>query len=215
MSIKKSFLESKWYYRVGKVFFWAPPLLLIAFVLLTDWQTYYDFFQTGGNIFDITSFYVILAVISYLIIVSIFWQVFLYVVFGGLENDTKPKVVPAAPVAQSVPTADGSAAVVNYLKQAEQKRSEAVTWIILIIIFIWIAVYYSGTPSSYTTGTTGGTGSKTSTCISTGCGSNWQCSGTYYSSSGSQKSLSGCYTDANKTSVTSLNSWSGICRKCP
>ncbi|KKR66990.1 MAG: hypothetical protein UU09_C0042G0003 [Microgenomates group bacterium GW2011_GWA2_40_6] len=175
----------------------------------------YNFFQTGGNIFDITSFYVVLCAVSYLIIVGIVSRVFLYIVFGGLEDDMKPKIVPMAPVPQSVsgPGPDGSAAVVNYLKQAEQKRGEAVTWIILIIIFIWIAVYYStsSTPSSSTSGW--GSKTKTSTCIPTGCGSNWQCAGTYYSSSGSQKSISGCYAD--KTSITSLNSWSGICRKCP
>ena len=213
MAIKRSLLESKWYFRVGKVLFWAPPLLLIVLVFLTDWQAYYNFFQTtGGNIFDITSFYLILAAVSYLIIFSIVLQVFFYIVFGGVENDMKPKIVPVAPVVQSVPVADGSSAVVNYLKQAEQKKSEAVTWIILIILFIWIAVYYNSSPSSYTTGTTGG-GSKASTCIPTGCGSNWYCSGSYYSSSGAQKSISGCY--ASKTSVTSLNSWTGICRQCP
>ncbi|MFZ2038855.1 MAG: hypothetical protein WAV11_02875 [Minisyncoccia bacterium] len=214
MSIKRSLLESKWYFRVMKVLFWAPPLLLIAFVAVTDWQTYYSFSQTSGNIFDIKSFYVILAAISYLIIVGIIFRIFLYIVFGGLENDIKPKVVPITQVAQSAPALDGSAAVVNYLKQAEQRKGEAVTWIILIIIFIWAAVYYSGVPSSYTTGTTGGgTKTKTSTCIPTGCGSNWQCSGSYYSSTGAQRSISGCYVD--KSSVTSLNSWSGTCRQCP
>ncbi|TRZ53490.1 hypothetical protein D4R99_00715, partial [bacterium] len=102
MSIKRSLLENKWYYRVGKVLFWAPPLLLIALVALTDWQVYYNFFQYGGNIFEVTSFYLILAAVSYLIIFSIVLQVFFYIVFGGVENDMKPKAIAAKSVAGRV-----------------------------------------------------------------------------------------------------------------
>jgi len=218
MSIKRSLLENKWYYRVGKVLFWAPPLLLIALVALTDWQVYYNFFQYGGNIFEVTSFYLILAAVSYLIIFSIVLQVFFYIVFGGVENDMKPKAIAAKSVAgrvnQPIIPQDSSVAVVNYLKEAKGKEATASAMIGLIILIIVYFVYSSSSSS-----TSGGGGSKTktntstSTCIPTGCGSNWRCSGTYYASSGAQKSISGCY--ANKTSVTSLNSWSGICLKCP
>lgn len=221
MSIKKSLIESKWYYRFINVFLNVLPFIIIAVLYNRGYIVFKDLFKTDITDFleknsavliyllvGITAYYVILAMIA-------------YVIFGGVEDDIKNKKVaaeksthPVQPVA-GVTTSDGGAAVVNYLKETERKKSEAVTWIILIILFIWIAVYYN-TPSSSTTGVSGvKTKTSTSTCIPTGCGTNWQCSGTYYSSSGAQKSISGCYTSANKNQVTSLNSWSGICRQCP
>jgi len=222
MSIKRSFLESKWYYRIARVIFlWVPPVLVVVGIILVIISN-----MSGKSLEDITVvlqsnrsiiIYTLIGLFAYLLILKGIWRGFLYIVFGGVEDDTKPKVIAVAPpvgqVSQPMVAQDGSAAMVNYLKQAEQKRSEGVTWIILIIIVIWIAYYYSSTPSSYTTGGGSKTKTSTSTCIPTGCGSNWHCSGSYYSSSGAQKSISGCY--ANKTSVTSLNSWSGICRQCP
>jgi len=226
MSIKKSFLESKWYYRVVRViFFEVLPVLIMAGII---WKLFPNISNKSleGIIAVLPSNSSVIAIIcaligpaAYLLILNGIWGGFFYIIFGGLEDDTKPKVVATVPSTgqvsqQPIVAQDGSAAVVNYLKQAKEKEVNATTWIILIIIFIWVAYYYSSSPS-YTTSTTGGGSSKTktSTCISTGCGSNWRCSGTYYSSSGAQKSISGCY--ANKTSVTSLNSWSGICLLCP
>lgn len=222
MPIKKSLLEQKWYYRIAKIIFlWIPLILVFAVISFTIFSD-----MSGKSLEDITivlqdnSYFLIYSLIGlalYLLILAGIWRGFLYVVFGGLEDDMRPKIIAAVPptgqVSQPIIPQDSSVAVVNYLKEAERKKSEAVTWIILIILFIWIAVYYSSTPSTPSTSTSGGGSSKTSNCIPTGCGSNWQCSGTYYSSSGAQKSISGCY--ASKTSVTSLNSWSGICRQCP
>lgn len=210
MSIKKSLIESKWYYRFINVFLNVLPFLVIAVLYNRGYIVFKDLFQNDIDdileknwvvllylLIGITAYYVILAVIA-------------YVAFGGVEDDIKAKKIAAATVVSQPTVVQGGSDVVAYMKQTEQKRGEAITWIILIIIFIWIAVYYSSEPSSYTTG---GGGVKTTTCIPTGCGSNWQCNGSYYSSSGAQKSISGCY--ANKASVTSLNSWSGICRQCP
>jgi len=224
MPIKKSSLEQKWYYRVAKiVFLWAPVLLVAAIILpiiISDMsgKALEEFGVVLQNNISLIV-YSLIGLALYFLILNGIWRGFLYIVFGGLEDDAKPKVIvavpPTAQVSQPIVAHDGSVAVVNYLKEAERKKGEAVTWFILIIIFIWIAVYYSSTSSTPSSSTTGGGGSKTktSTCIPTGCGSNWQCSGSYYSSSGAQKSISGCYAD--KTSVTSLNSWSGICRQCP
>jgi len=225
MSIKKSSLESKWYYRVAKIIFlWIPLILVISIILLViisgmKGQALEEFATVLENNISLIV-YSLIGLVIYLLILKGIWRGFLYAVFGGLEDDMKPKVITAVPpvgqVSQPAVAQDGSAAVVNYLKETERKKGEAVTWIILIILFIWIFAYYntSSTPSSSTSEGTG-TKTKTSTCIPTGCGSNWQCSGTYYSSSGAQKSISGCYTTSNKNQVTSLNSWSGICRQCP
>ncbi len=48
-------------------------------------------------------------------------------------------------------------------------------------------------------------------CISTGCGSQWYCSGTYYTE-GVQKRVNGCVTTRPGEIYSS---WSGTCRKCP
>jgi hypothetical protein len=225
MSIKRSFLESKWYYRVAKiVFLWVPVILVAASVLLMIISKMSGKAPEAfglvlqNNISLIVSPLIGLAL--YLFILMGIWRGFLYIVFGGLTNDMKPKVIAATPVVgriiPSTVAPDGSASIVNYLKEAKSNEATASAVIILIIIFIWIAFYYgssgSSTPSSSTSGGSG-TKTKTTTCIPTGCGSNWYCSGTYYASSGARKSISGCY--ASKTSVTSLNSWSGMCRQCP
>ena len=92
MPIKKSYLEQKWYYRVAKVFFWVLPFVVIAIMFL----------RVGGNILDILEkniVYIAIGLVLYLLILKIIWRIFLYIVFGGLEDDTKKKI---SGVAQSV-----------------------------------------------------------------------------------------------------------------
>jgi len=85
MPIKKSYLEQKWYYRVAKVFFWVLPFLVIAIMFL----------RVGGNILGILQknivyiIYIAIGLVLYLLILKIIWRGFLYIVFGGLEDDTK------------------------------------------------------------------------------------------------------------------------------
>lgn len=82
MPIKKSYLEQKWHYRVAKVFFWVLPFLVIAIMFL----------RVGGNILDILEkniVYIAIGLVLYLLILKIIWRIFLYIVFGGLEDDTK------------------------------------------------------------------------------------------------------------------------------
>ncbi len=84
MPIKKSYLEQKWYYRVAKVFFLGLPFLVIAIMFL----------RVGGNVLDILEkniVYIAIGLVSYLLILKIIWRIFLYIVFGGLEDDTKKK----------------------------------------------------------------------------------------------------------------------------
>jgi hypothetical protein len=219
MSIKRSVLESKWYYRIVRLaLFEVLPLLIViggVSVLYPEISSkslddILAMLRSGDLVIAISP--VLLRPAAYLLVLHGIWWACFYVVFGGVEDDTKPKVIVTAPVAgqtgQPTVAQDGSAVVVNYLKEAEQKKGDAVTWIILIAILIW-AFYNMSTPSSYPTGTTEG-GTRTTTCIPTGCGSNWHCSGSYYSNN-VQRSISGCYT----SNQSSLPSWSGICRRCP
>lgn len=210
MSIKRSTLESKWYYRALNTLLMILPLLALVFLYNKGYIVIKDLFQTNVlNTLQKNStvlIYIVVGIILYYIILSIIWRAFFYIVFGGVEDDIRKKAVVASAISQSA-TVSGAGDVVNYLKQSEQKRGEAILWIILLIIFIYLATYNWG-PSN---------NNKISPiipnkCVSTGCGSNWLCSGSYYSD-GVKKGINGCYS--SKTQITTLPSWSGTCRQCP
>ena len=91
MAIKKSTLEQKWYYRVAKVFFIILPILII-FLLLNGKINVCDTSQKST--FDLLQkniVYIAIGLTSYFLILMAVWKIFLYIVFGGLEDDTKNK----------------------------------------------------------------------------------------------------------------------------
>ena len=91
MAIKKSTLEQKWYYRVAKVFFIKLPILII-FLLLNGKINVCDTSQKST--FDLLQkniVYIAIGLTSYFLILMAVWKIFLYIVFGGLEDDTKNK----------------------------------------------------------------------------------------------------------------------------
>jgi hypothetical protein len=222
MSIKRSFLESKWYYRIARlIFFEVIPVLIMIGII---WKLFPNIIgkslediiiilQSNSSIIAIAC--TLLVPAGYLVILNGIWRGFFYIFFGGVEDDTKPKVIAAVPpigqVNQPIVAQDSSASVVNYLKEAKSKEATASAVMGLIIL---IVMYFAFKPSS--TSTSGGgsvktnTNTSTSTCIPTGCGSNWHCSGSYYSNN-VRKEISGCYV----SSQSSLPSWTGICRRCP
>jgi len=93
MPIKKSSLEQKWYYRIAKVFFLILPLLVVFFIFLSGKRNLSDIFQK--NITDILQknivyiIYVVIGLVFYYLILKWIWRGFLYLIFGGLEDDTK------------------------------------------------------------------------------------------------------------------------------
>ena len=91
MAIKKSTLEQKLYYRLTKVFFLILPFLIaILFLLRKRIVVCSSLIQE--NIFDLSPNYIIfiaVALILYFLFLKWIWRGFLYVVFGGLEDDTK------------------------------------------------------------------------------------------------------------------------------
>src|SRR3989304_2521381 len=93
MAIKKSTLEQKWYYRLAKVFFLILPLLIAAlFILRKGIVVCNSLIQE--DIFDLYPNYIIfiaVALILYFLLLKWIWRGFLYIVFGGLEDDTKKK----------------------------------------------------------------------------------------------------------------------------
>jgi hypothetical protein len=93
MPIKKSYLEQKWYYRVGKVFFWLLPLIFAGAMFLRLRDAF-----TGIVAENIV--FIIVGFVAYVVVINVIWRVVIYLVFGGLENDIKkpaPAVTPPSP----------------------------------------------------------------------------------------------------------------------
>ncbi len=93
MSIKKSSLEQKWYYRIIKIFFLLLPLLIAAFGFLKgyinisniSWKNMPDILQKNS----VYIIYAVAGIVLYYLILKLVWRIFLYAAFGGLEDDTK------------------------------------------------------------------------------------------------------------------------------
>lgn len=207
MPIKESFLEQKWYYRVAKVFFSILPLLVAVVLFLKGYINIQDISQKNIlGILQKNSVYIVYVVIGlflYFLILKVIWRGFLYIAFGGLEDDTQKKI---NVVVQSISPSVQSAPV--------QDNGLGITFLIIIIIII--ATYFmssSATPqkSQYNNSNTG---NKTSKCIPTGCGSLWYCSGSYYLS-GVQIRVSGACFPSGLRPGDIYSGWSGTCRQCP
>ncbi|TSC52593.1 MAG: Uncharacterized protein LiPW39_563 [Parcubacteria group bacterium LiPW_39] len=101
MSIKKSFLEQKLFYRVAKVIFLILPLLVAVVLFLKGYISIPENIRdmSQKNILDMlqkNSAYIVYAVaglVAYYLILKLAWRVFLYIAFGGLENDTVPQTI--------------------------------------------------------------------------------------------------------------------------
>ena len=102
MPIKKSFLEKKWYYRVAKILFLILPFLVAVVVLLNKKINISGISQK--NILDILEknivsiAYIVIGLVLYFLILRVVWKIFLYIAFGGLEDDTKKKDSETMPV---------------------------------------------------------------------------------------------------------------------
>jgi len=105
MTIKKSTLEQKWYYRLAKIFFLMLPFLIaVLFILRKRVIICSSLIQE--SIFDLSPNYIIfiaIALILYFLFLKWIWRGFLYIVFGGLEDDTKKEESDQSTQARSKP----------------------------------------------------------------------------------------------------------------
>lgn len=96
MSIKKSVLEEKLLYRIAKIFFLILPLLVLVIIFLKEYITIPNI--TQNNIVDIFQkniiyiMYVIGGLILYYLLLNLVWKGILYIIFGGLESDTRKPI---------------------------------------------------------------------------------------------------------------------------
>ena len=206
MSIKKSSLEQKWYYRVAKIFFLLLPFFVVAIIFYKGYLNIDISQKNVGDILQKNSIYIVYVVgglVLYFLILKGIWRGFLYITFGGLEDDTQKKVVIATqsanPTIQPAPVKNNGLGVAIFL-------------IFLIIFLIYITTYTDTVPS-YTGDSGGGGGNKNSQCIPTGCGSLYRCSGDYYLS-GVRTGVTGCFPLGSRPSDI-YSGWSGTCRQCP
>ena len=265
-------------YRVAKVTYLILPLLAAVVLFLKGYLKIPTLFQKSileisqKNILDllqkngVSIIYAVVGLVLYYLILKGIWRVFLYIAFGGLEDDTKNK-----DSGQPAP-----------LRPEQTARMQLIPLIIIlgvIIIYLLSAMKYiklpkidlnfgqptpivkqptpipshpygasctdskGGTGLYGTNGTcytcsgstadtnpinnncsngiagvyccgTNDNGNKTDKCISTGCGSLWYCSGSYYLSGVQIKVTGGCFISGLRPSEI-YSGWSGTCRQCP
>jgi len=102
MPIKKSELEKRWYYRLSKALFLIAPLLVGVFLYF---KTKLNLFYIGGGL------------IAYYFLLVTIWRLFLYIAFGGLENDisNKESSAPVFKEPKTEPTSENSAGPLSLL----------------------------------------------------------------------------------------------------
>jgi len=97
MPIKKSQLESKWYYRAAKTFLIILPLLVLIYLLLNQKANICNISHSNIIDFLLNNFVLVVTVlVVYYLLVWLLWRVIFYVIFGGVEDDITKKadVVP-------------------------------------------------------------------------------------------------------------------------
>lgn len=103
MTIKKSSLEGRWYYRVAKVFFLILPLLILFFLLLSILLgkriVACSIVQSNFSEFPLDYFvFIAIGLALYYVLLKWIWKGFLYIAFGGVEDDMKKDYARAIPV---------------------------------------------------------------------------------------------------------------------
>lgn len=194
MSIKKSFLEQNLFYKVAKVTYLLLPLLIaIGFILknLVFIQSLFKIdFAVVIQAYSFDIIYAFFGLIAYYLIINWLFRLFLYIAYGGLEDDItkKPEKV----------------RFINLPSQpAQNPNQDSGLGLLFLIILIIIIMTYSFSPT--TTTTTKKTTTTKTTCIPTGCGNLWHSSCTnlcYNNSSDCQQTSTKCYGNV-------------ICRQCP
>jgi len=198
VSIKKSHLEQKWYYRIAKVLVLTLPLAVIAIAYFTGDITVGDLSEKAVAL--------AIGLPAYYLVVAAGWKIFLYIAFGGLEDDTKKGIIEpktAQTIIQPAPAA------------SRIRRGTTGEWIfalVLIAAVVLISIFViaieetsTGSPSS------GGGGGGGSTCTPTGCGNLWRCTGSGSDYGGYPVAVDACFN----SSPPPYDIWSGTCRQCP
>ena len=162
MPINKSTLESKWYYRAAKVLFIALPFIIIILWLLS---------LLGGSVvtcgfvpafgledFQMTVPVIVVGTLVYFAFLILVWRSLLYVIFGGIKDDTAQKT-------------GGWAATGSPAGSAEEARRRnlqtAIPLIILAAIIIVLVALSLSKPGFFNKGGSSVTGGGYGSCPAT------------------------------------------------
>ena len=213
MSIKQSVLEKKWYYRVAKVLFlWIVPIFIV-FALLAI------LYSGAGSATDAGIFAGVSVV--YLLVLKGVWRGFLYLVFGGLDDDTKKKVIatvrstsPAAPAQTPTQTSPQTPAKPD-TKIDVPGIIRIIVGGILSLVALWAFMQFIFSLNSNTDVTPGGNTNGGNPLCSNRCPAYapYYCTGQYYDADGIKRSLNGCLPVP--AANAGYSSWEGRCIKCP
>lgn len=194
--IKKSLLESKRRYRISKVILLLLPVGVLAWFFIQGQIILPEI--TQKNITDVIEknylylIYIVAGYGAYLLILRGIWKLIMYVVFGGIENDTLPKPIITRP-SRFHP-------VIASAIQPVKEDNSGLWFLILLIIIIRIISYGPGINT--TSSIINPTPPKT-TCIPTGCGHDRRSYCTNW-----------CYTTQSACMQAGSCS-SKMCRQCP
>ena len=133
MTIKRSSLEQKWYYRLMKIIFLMLPILIVLLLLLTKKKLFYcSVAQVDLSSFWHDYFLIFLAgLILYYLLINVIWKGILYILYGGIENDKEVKSVN-----------DGEAPEV--IKTKRTSSSGLIPYIILIAVILTMLLANAG-----------------------------------------------------------------------
>lgn len=119
MAIKRSSLEQKWYYRAAKAFFLVLPLLILLLLLSRGRIVACGIVQKNSP--ELLLNYLVFTAIGlalYYVALKWIWRGFLYIAFGGIEDDVKKDYARAIPV-----------------EPERNKAAQAIPLIITLILF--------------------------------------------------------------------------------
>lgn len=136
MPIKKTSLEQKWYYRIAKTFFLILPFVIIILLLLNRKTIVCSAPPASAVDWQKNISYILIFLVSYFLILTVVWKSFLYIIFGGVEDDTRKNN-----------TNKGADETTQSAKSVETKSAEIVRlipWIIIAIVFTIIALSEGG-----------------------------------------------------------------------
>jgi len=131
MPIKKSSLEKKWYYRLAKTFFIILGVI-IALLLLLQKRIYICSLPQKLDVNFLI--FILVGLILYFLFIILIWRIFLYVAFGGLEDDMKKDEQKKPVISDEKLLSDNQ----------KLKQMAAIPLIILIIVMIIIFLALKG-----------------------------------------------------------------------
>lgn len=134
MPILQSHLNKHWYYRLSKVIVLLLPILVVASAFFAK--------EIPINRLSNATYGWAVGLMAYYVTVAVVWRMFLYIFFGGLQDDTKKKAAEPSATPTVVQIAPAAQPPVN------RSASGVGIFLFMLIMFIFIAIAIAASQSS-------------------------------------------------------------------